>query len=286
MSLRSKPGSISITQNPVTRWEQFNYMATPEKFIDFDNGKRAEGGYWSCRFKLFDRRNVLREMFENGLGRDVKIWGYGLEPIFEGFIYDMSYNLPPDIYNISMASIVNKIWMRADYDADDVVERSTALTDAGSISKFGTIEKILSGGQLENLATADQSTQTFLNTRAYPKAAVDKGNGRGKPYLDILAKGYIHTLGWMTYNYTAPAGTQNMTNQITDVVASAEFVASVSAQTNSTTIDKIVDADRKMLDIVNGLVRLGDPQYNRWIAYMTFGRKLVLKQAAPVEVGS
>lgn len=280
---RATPGSINITRNPVTLWEDFNYSVNPSMFSGYKDDDRADGGFWGSSFKIHDREVILREMFERGLGRDIKAWGYGLTPLHEGMVYEMVYNLPPDQYVTTLASVLNKIWMRSDYDGDNQVERSTELSSVASIARFGTIERVVSGGQLEGLTVADQAVQTYLDIRAWPKTAVNKGAGVGRPYLEIVSKGYIHTLAWLTYNFTTP-GTQGMSAQWSDVVANAEFVAGTEISTNATSVNKVVDADRKILDIALGLGKLGDNANNRWVMYMKFGRILVLKQAAPVSV--
>lgn len=295
-------GSIIIKHNPVTAWEQYVLTVSPmdvlglrageAKFSDYQPQDRSEGGNWGMKFKLHARENLLKEMFEQGLGRHVEAWGDGLQQDFEGYIHEMTYNLPPDRFTMSLENMVNKIWMRTDYDDDGSVERSTTLTDADSDARYGTKELVLAGGETEGLTVADQAVQTFLDLRAWPRPEAALGTGRGDEYLEIFCRGYIHTLGWRVYNQTVDTGTQGMNAQVQDILDDVgEFVDSYSLDTNATTVTKEYDADRKALDILMDLARLGDASNNRWIIYMkgrnatsVIGREFILKQAAPAVV--
>jgi len=287
-------GSINITDNPVAGTEQYLLTATDSgmgeaHFQKYSEVDRAEGGFWSCSFTLFSRSNLLKDLFENGLGRHVEAWGYGLQQDFEGYIHEMVYTLPPDKFTITIENMANKMFMRADYDDDAVVERTTTLTNADSDARFGTKEIVISGGEVEGLTVADQAVQTFLDLRGFPKPEASLGGGRGEESLEIFCRGYIHTLGWRTYNQTALTGTQGASAQIKDILdAAGEFVDSYTLESNSTVVTKEYDADRRPLDIIQNIVGLGDANNNRWVLYMigktatqTKGRRVLLKQAAP-----
>ena len=290
-------GSINILDNPVVGTEQFLLTAMPSslgeaRFDDYSVVDRAEGGFWSCKFKLFSRENILKDLFENGLGRHVEAWGDGLQQDFEGYIHEMVYNLLPDKFTVSLENMANKMFMRSDHDADGNVERSTTLTNADSDARFGTKELVLSGGEIQGLTVADQAVQTFIDLRGFPKPEPSLGAGRGQTHLEIFCRGYIHTLNWRTYNQTNDTGTQGLAAQIKDILdAVGEFVASQELGANATTVTKKYDADRKALDIIANMAALGDSNNNRWIVFMTgktatdaTGRKFVLRQSAATTV--
>lgn len=213
------PGSIVITHNPVTAWENYHLTLSAARgdFHDYVDDDRSMGGYWSCAFKMIGRPNVLKDFFKNGLGRDVKVFGSGMELLHEGQVYEMIYNFPPDQYIISLKNMLNRIWMRADYDADGEVERSTTLENLESQARFGIKEQVISGGQIDSLAVADQATQAFIDLRGFPQPQVDRGRGRGEPYLEIFSKGYIETLSWRVFN-CADVGSQGSSAEVEDVV--------------------------------------------------------------------
>lgn len=287
-------GSISILDNPVAGTEQFLLSATDSglseaRYEDYSVQDRAGGGFWSCKFGLFSRENLLKDLFENGLGRHVEVWGEGLQQDFEGYIHEMVYTLPPDKFTVNLENMVNSIHMRTDYDDDGAVERSTTLTNSDSDERFGTKEMVLSGGETEGLSVADQATQTFIDLRGFPKPEPSLGSGRGQAHIEVFCRGYIHTLGWRIYNQTGDTGTQGMSAQVGDILDSVgEFVDSQELDANSTTVTVEYDADRKALDIITNLAALGDSNNNRWIAFMkgktatqVAGRIFVLKEAAP-----
>lgn len=296
-------GSIFIKHNPVTAWESYVLNVAPAEkarhpieaiFTDYAPEDRVDGGYWVASFKLHARSNLLKEMYENGLGRLVEAWGYGLQQDFEGQIYRMRYVLWPNEYVKSLENVLNKIHMRTDYDADGAVERTTELTNADSDARFGTKQLVLSGGETEGLSVADQAVQQFIDYRAWPSSAPNIGAAKSGEYIEIYCRGFIDTLNWTIYNQTVAEGTQGASAQLGDIIdANGEFIARQTFESNSTTVTKEYDSDRKPLDIASGIVGLGDSNNQRWILFMkgrsatqVVGRELVLKQASPAEIPS
>jgi hypothetical protein len=295
-------GSIFIKHNPVTAHEKYllNLVDVERAALPWDAGfsryqpsDRAGGGYWSTSFQVTGRVNLLRELFQNGLGRHVEAWGDGLQQDFEGYVHEMSFHFPPDLFTISIENMSNKIWMRADTNADGAVDRTTAKTNAESIARHGTKELVLSGGELANSTIADQAVQGFIDLRAFPRPEARIGGAQGKePMLEIFCRGYVHTLGWRIYNQTAQTGTTSINGLVQSVSdAVGEFVGQTDLALNPTTVTKEYDADRKALDILQDAVRLGDVNNNRWVLLMrgksatdAVGRKLLLREAAPAEL--
>lgn len=296
-------GSIVIRNNPVTARERYLMTVVPHDhrhvteawFEAYEPQDRVEGGYWTLKFKLYARENILKEMFEQGLGREVEAWGYGLQLDFEGQLYGMRYHLPPDVYEITQESIVNKLHMRADYDADGAAERGTELTNTDSDAQFGTKQQVISGGELEGLGVADQTAQQFIDLRGWPRPSSDLGAGRGRSgaeYIEMFVRGFAHSLSDQVYNQTAVSGTQGMSSQIEDVLdAIGEFVRAYLVSANATTVTKEYDADQRGWDIIRNMLRLGDAQNQRWVGYMMGktvtrpqGRLFIAEQAAPAVV--
>ena len=274
--------SIVIKQNPALLWERFHWTlsAARRDFSDYEDDDRAMGGYWSASFKVRARRNQLFDFFQNGLGRHVEVYGHALQCLHEGMIQEMVLTLPPDIRIISLDNMINKLWMRSDYDDDNLVERSTVLENTASQARFGVKERAISGGQLDSLDVADQATQNFIDWRGWPQASIDKGAGGRDISLEIFSKGYIHTLGWISYNQTVAEGSQGLSAEWVDVMTDSQFVRSLSYDANATLVTKELDADQKKLDIGFNLSKLADSSGNRYIMYMTKGRRLHLKIAA------
>lgn len=242
------PKSIVITHNPVTAWENYHRTLSAARgdFRDYVDDDRAMGGFWSCTFKMFGRPNVLKDFFKNGLGRNVMVYGSGMKVLHEGFVYEMVYNFPPDRYLISLKNMLNAIHMRADLDADGEVERSTVLENLESQGRFGIKEHVISGGQIDSLAVADQAAQAYIDLRGFPQPQVDRGKGRGEPYIEIFSKGYIETLAWRLFNCT-DVGTQGTSAEVEDIVGHRASVRVIKP----TTWDQLVDEEIADFDAVS-----------------------------------
>jgi len=258
-------------------------------FSEFAPEEHAEGGYYSCRFKIRSRETVLKEMFERGLGRWIEAWGYGLEPEFEGMIVEMTYNLPPDRFTISLEPVVNKGIMRADVDGDGTVDRSTLLQNVPSQEQYPISQLVLGGGEVQGNPVADQTVQQYLDLRAFPRPSMTLGGGSGDEYLEVFVRGFVWTLSRSIYNQTAVTGTQSMTAEVRDILDDqGEYVGSQKRDANTTVVARVLDADRRPWDLIVDMTKLGDAQSFRWLPQIygrrcttAVGRAFFLKQAAP-----
>jgi hypothetical protein len=293
-------GSIVLRADPVKRWEHYSRTLAPVGdvglcelyFEDYRPTLQAQGWFQGASFRVLGRENLLKELYANALGRMAEAWGYGLKQYFEGRVVEVTFNLPPDRFTKSLNDLANKSWMRADYDGDGTVDRTTVLQNLDSQSKYGIVDTILAGGEVEGLNVGDQAVQALIDLSAFPKPAADLGGGAGQPYIELFCRGFIHTLSNQVYNQTADTGTQSMSAQIKDIVdAKGEFIASLDRGPNTTSVTKELDSDRKARDLIDDMAALGDADNNRWLvqgrgrtATSVKGRRLVFKQAAPVVV--
>jgi len=293
-------GSIILRHDPVLKWERYLKTLVPlgdrgpceMYFSAYRAEDRAEGGLYSLSFQVAARENLLKELYENALGRMVEAWGYGLEPDFEGRVVEVVFNLPPDRFTISLDLMTNKTWMRADIDDDGVVERTTTIENTDSQARYGISEAVLGGGEVQGLAVGDQAIQAYIDLRAFAKPAADFGGGQGAPYVELFCRGYIHTLDMRTYNQTAVTGTQSLSSEVADIIGSVgQFIDSVETEPNTTSVSRENDADRKAKDILFDMASLGDQDAHRFLLQgagrsctNAIGRRVLLKQAAPVTV--
>jgi hypothetical protein len=219
-------GSIILKADPVKRREYYARTLVPMGspgpcemyFSDYRPSYQSEGWFHSASFRVHARENVLKELYANGLGRMVEVWGYGLKQHFEGRVVEVVFNLPPDQFTKTLDQIGNRTWMRADVDGDGTVDRSTELQNTDSQGKYGTTDLVISGGQIQGLTVADQAVQAFLDLKAFPKPAADLGGGRGQAYIELFCRGWINTLGNRVWNQTADTGTQAMSAEIRDII--------------------------------------------------------------------
>ena len=291
-------GSIIIRNDPVLEQEPFLLNLCPmdtlghaeARFQKYTPLDRAEGGYWAASFTVLAREFILKELYENALGRVVEVWGYGLEPDFEGKIEEIVFVLPPDRFTISLRTLGNKAHMRADLDGDGEVDRSTVIEHDESQGLYGIAEGVMSGGQLSGESVADQTIQSLINLRALPKPAAQFGGETGVSTIEVFARGFITTLDRRVYNQTAIEGNQSLSSQIRDVIEGVgQFIESIETEANTTPVTREYDMDRKASSIVTDLPRLGDSKANRWLLDCygrdctgVLGRRAKLHQASPV----
>ena len=219
-------GSIILRNDPVKRWEHYCRTLHPLGSVGpcelyFDSYRptlQAQGWFHGCSFRVYGRENLLKELYANVLGRKVEAWGYGLKQYFEGRVLEVTFNLPPDRFTKSLDQVANKTWMRADYDDDGTVDRTTVLQNADSQGKYGIVDMIISGGEVQGLNVADAAVQAVLDLRSFPKPAADLGGGSGRPYIELFCRGFINTLANQVYNQTANTGTQSMSAEVKDII--------------------------------------------------------------------
>lgn len=293
-------GTIIIRNDPVKEPERFVLNLAPRntrgyaeaRFFSYRPGDRAEGGYWGLTFNIQARELILKELFENGLGRLIEAWGCGLYLDFEGWIDEIIYTLPPDRFRKSLRGIANKAFMRADTDGDEIAERSTVIENTDSQDDFGIFDRVLSGGVLSGSSVADQTVQQYIDLKAFPMPEADFGrSGRGGSSIEIFVRGFIPSLERRVYNQTIETGTQSLSSEIGTILAAVgEFISGSDREANTTAVEREQDIDRRALDIVMDLPRLGDSNSKRWLLTIegrdctsVIGREALLKQAAPVE---
>jgi len=219
-------GSIIIRNDPVLEPEPFMLNLCPmdtlghaeARFQKYTPLDRAEGGYWAASFTVLAREIIVKELYENALGRTIEAWGYGLEPDFEGRIEEIVFVLPPDRFTIGLRTLGNKAHMRADLDGDGEVDRSTIIEHAESQALYGIADGVMSGGQLSGESVADQTIQSLINLRALPKPAAQFGGETGVSTIEVFARGFITTLEQRVYNQTANTGNQSLSSQVRDVI--------------------------------------------------------------------
>ena len=292
-------GSIVLAADPVKRPDAYLLnLAPPDarghaeaRFDAYAPVDRAEGGYWGAGFQVLGSENILKELYEIGLGTHVEAWGFGIEPDFEGRIEEITFNLPPDLFTISLRTMANKAHMRADVDDDGVVERSVAIENTDSQDLFGTAEVVMAGGELSSGNVADQTVQGHINLRGLPKPAARFGGGYGEPRIEVFAVSYLRILERRIYNQTAVTGNTTMTNLVDEVIDEVgEFIGSVDLGANITSLAREFDIDRRAFDILMDATRLGDASARRWLLSIlgrsctnAIGRRVRLSPAAPVQ---
>jgi hypothetical protein len=244
--------------------------------------ERAEGGYYRANITMTGPLDYLADFMLNGLMRDVRFYGPDGIECWEGFVYEMTLNRKTAEIKISMDRVANSVWMRYRVTGSGTTVRSTAQADTTSQARYGIRDYVLTGGELESSAVADQKCKQYLALNRQPKPT---RSGPGRPdeeySLELICRGYIDTLNNQCYNAVV-AGSQGASAEVTDIItAKGQFVASSTVGANATLVSKVYDVDRRAGDIIQDIARLGNSGNRRFVVRMMNNRRLSFIEAAP-----
>ena len=293
-------GTITISPNPIatigdTYSRTFSPVFIPGKegYRGFTKEDRADGNFWRCGFLLTGSINFLKKTMIDYLSKMVLVHDEENQPLWEGFVYEMEMNTGVATYRTTLAEMYNHVKIRYRVTGAGAPTISTPLQNATSQGKHGIREYVMTGGELENSAVADQPVQRFLNMHHTPKITpVSLGlAGRrsdyqikgvtDRPHINVKCRGYDDTLDWQIYE-NAVAGSAGASAVIAAVLAAkAQFVASTGVEGNSTPVSTKYQTDRRSGGIIKDCARLGDAAFRRYITKWDFNRHFVYKKAAP-----
>lgn len=185
-----------------------------EKLQSYSHELSNDGGYKSCSITLGGSQSYLDEWYENGIGRHIDVYSSGGVPIWQGFVNRITQTTNtlqasrgPLIDICNRASVVyTPIIDTSVAPPITGVEKSTIIAeDTNSQSKYGIIEKVLSGGQLLDDGTTNEAEDyrdRFLDENREPDTS-DKGislGNSGDPAIQLEILGYYAWLGLYIYS--------------------------------------------------------------------------------------
>lgn len=284
--------AVEITANPVTLWEQYARSYTfgdgNGHFRRVRKVDRTKGGHWLADVEIVDEPSRLWSFFQNGLGRQVRLWSSNGRVVWGGFVNSMVLSgVTPIALTKSLDGVYTEAWVRY-RDATDTFARSEISTDAYGVARYGTKQYISSGGDLASISVAASAARQIVRKRRRPKvtpARLSLGRGvkiGGRPTLEIGCKGWIWTLDWMVYNQTAASGAQAVHLEIATIAAATgQFLAGTDLAFNSVAVLRRTDADRTGLDLIMDNAALGDPYDQPWRVWVDADRYLHYNYQAP-----
>ncbi len=177
----------------------------------------------SCRVHL--ERADVQWAFDNWIGGGVQVFvDNPHEPIWEGYINRLTYNMGALSYTMSLDEMANRV--AAVYSAPDVsttmVQQSPQIDIPESQDLFGIkeggLEGLLIEGSNVTIFSALVNTQALI--RAFPKkSTVASVNPNDINVMTIECKGWYDTLNWCTY-FNTNTTVANPDVQITNALAS------------------------------------------------------------------
>lgn len=261
-----------------------------EHFSDWSSTIDAVLGFDTASFTLRGSKLYLEEWFANGLGRQITRYAPdGAFMVWQGFVNQMTLVEPGNSSTISLEGIANSVQAKFTCVETSVnppvvslaPTLTSAATDADSITQYGTHEEIISVGET-TAVLAEQKRDQHLTRLSWPLADDQFDTQQtGDLSLQVSCKGWGHSLAWRIYNQTTNSGTANANTVISDIItAVGDFILSTHLSANATQIPQYLDDDRTALDIMRGIVSVGDASNNRWVMPVLEERALYYKQAA------
>ena len=292
-------GTITVSPNPIstvgsTYSRTFSPVFIPGKegFRGFTKEDRADGNFWRCNFLVTGSVNFLKYVMANNLSNMILVHDEENQPLWEGLVYEMELNTGVATYRTTLAEMYNHVKIRYRVTGAGAPTISTPLENAASQARFGIREYVMTGGELENAAVADQPVQRFLDMHHTPKITpVSLGlSGRrtdyqikgvtDRPHIRVMCRGFDDTLDWQVYE-NAVAGSAGASAVIAAILAAkAQFVDDTTIRSNATSVSTKYQTDRRSGGIIKDIARMGDGVYQRWITSWDFGRHFVYEKAA------
>lgn len=247
--------------------------------LSWSHTTQADGGYWHATMKITDRQEKLEEWIENGLGRQITLYSPELTICWQGFVNSIILNLGGLSFQhgpfLDVRNYVKLVYSTVDTSTTPPTMGVRASTNwyssTSSISKYGRIEKVLSCGGT-TLANALQLAQMYLGENSSPSSTKTVTPMQGNDLsLMVEMLGNAHWLSTYYYNNTTTGTTTALARIQAIMAASPTFIYSTDytfMDANATSIPAYENDDKTALDVINGIVALGDPSdYARY----TFG---------------
>lgn len=228
-TLASLTGISIIISDPLVASPRGSYGDFADRVTDYSHTIGAAGGFLSCSFTIAGSLNEIEAFYADGIGRHVQVYNAALVLVWEGFVNSITINLGAMSNTIGpLTDIANQVVVvytpidpTADPPATGPETETTAGTDATSQAKYGTWEKVYSGGSLYDGAATPLSEQirdTLLGDLKDPATtqgvAVDAQEG---PSVTVECRGYYDWFMAYIFNDTA-TGTSTITAKIEDII--------------------------------------------------------------------
>jgi hypothetical protein len=255
----------------------------------YSHDLRNVGGYWSAALKLNDTVRKIEDWLENGLGRHITVYNPNLDIIWEGFVNRLNATLGGQQHSVGplldMANRIKVTYSTENANVEPPVTGSRLTLAAGnnadSQGRYGIVERSFSVRGTDATG-ATQVRDMMLNdpTTVNPPVSDQFSFGGGGPGADIECLGYWHWLDTYYYTLTGVTGYENLSAKIQAVLAAnpnaGVFSTDYSQITaNTYQVKRYETGDRKGLDVLMELRKLGDSSNNVYQMGMYAGRRMV-----------
>jgi hypothetical protein len=247
----------------------------------YDHASEVFGGFKSANFSLTGPLGYLEDWYENGLMREVTTRDEAGAVVWQGFVNAVALTIGGrSVERGPVLDIVNHLRMLYTTINTTVTpapvaagEKPAFTNQLDSQALYGIMGGVYSTSNVDAAsaaATVANIVATFLEENAWPETTETLSLEGGVASVTVKCAGYGEILKKAVYN-SAATGTGALSDKILAVLNAEPngwlAVNARSIASNTILVPLLENNDRMGLDVIKGLVALGDVAYNRY----TFG---------------
>lgn len=206
--------------------------------LNYNHSIAAQGGYDTASCDIAVRsQGEGQDYLNNYLGCFVQAFADNpVEPIWEGLINRITFNVGNVSYSIGMDELANRVSVTYTAAAN-VISQTTVADNTASQSMYGIKQdQIEFGGDPSAGTQRTRLRDTILAERAFPQTSITQGGGQTN-LVHLECIGMFHTLEWeYIFSVTSAANTQFDTRITTNILPALANAATFFDNTDFTQI--------------------------------------------------
>jgi hypothetical protein len=255
-----------------------------EQVSSYSQDVQAVGGYGSASFQFPCNQQTAEEWIDGGIGLHIEVYD-GINQVWEGFVNEVSANLGAlSVKRGPLLNITNRTkvtYQTTSYATNPPIGGQATETawdsDLDSISAYGQLEGVLTGGQ-GTAANAEKLRDVYLLENKYAETnnSLSIQGGEGQVSVSVSCVGYHRLLERYFYSNSA-SGTVTADARIEAVLTadpSSRFSSDYGeVDGNSVTVPAYEKGDRTAWTVIKSALALGGSSDERWLFGIYNGRK-------------
>jgi hypothetical protein len=216
---------------------------------------------------------VLQDWYEDGLGRVIQSYDDALQPMWEGFVNQVTIRQAGlELTRGPLVNVANRLF--AIYSSIDTsttpptpgIRKTTGVVNhLESQARYGIWPKVLSLAGVTD-PNAEQLRDTHLAEYAKPETRSSFAPSGEEITLSVECLGFVHALSY-PYNQTSNSGTTTLSTKLQAILAADPngWISSDMSHiaTNTLAVGQWENDNHLALGLVKGLTALGDANDNR-----------------------
>lgn len=280
-----------IVQN--APWQVTKYTENVSQDVTaYDHSSAALGGFWSANVTLQLPLYMLEEWGQNGVGRQLTVYGRATSIVWEGIINRLSYNVGGyDMTVGPFTDIANKVQVSysifiqlSEGNMTGIRATSDYLQDTISQAKFGVLTRNFSAGGIEVESVPDVQAMLLERYKSLPRTenlTQPADNNRQHFEVKLECIGFAQMFQKYLYN-SSTTGLQNLSTKLAAIVAaepnSLFLVPQISL--NTLQVAAFENNDNEAWGLIKSLIVMGDASLARYTFGCYENRQIVYKPVA------